>query len=55
MGSGKGSVEFWAVRVEPGRILFELDGIDESKAIGAFKTAATKLPVKTKFIKLLGD
>jgi large subunit ribosomal protein L16 len=53
MGSGKGNPEFWAVRVKPGRIMFELDGIDEEVARDAFSKAAAKLPIKTKFIKRL--
>ncbi len=51
MGSGKGNPEFWICRVKPGRILFELDGVDEKTAREAFELAAAKLPVKTKFIK----
>ncbi|MBI2625318.1 MAG: 50S ribosomal protein L16 [Candidatus Nealsonbacteria bacterium] len=51
MGGGKGSVEFYAYPVKPGRILFELEGISEAEAIEAFLKAANKLPVKTKFIK----
>lgn len=51
MGSGKGAPEFWAARVEPGRILFELDGVDEAIAREAFEKAAAKLPIKTKFLK----
>ncbi len=50
MGSGKGSVEFWAARVEPGRILFEVDGVSEQVAREAFDRASAKLPIKTKFI-----
>lgn len=50
MGSGKGSVEFWAARVKPGRILFEIDGVSEEVAREAFERAAAKLPVKTKFV-----
>lgn len=50
MGSGKGSVEYWAARVEPGRILFEIDGVSETIAREAFDRAAAKLPIKTKFI-----
>lgn len=50
MGSGKGSVEYWAARVEPGRILFEIDGVSEDIAREAFDRAAAKLPIKTKFI-----
>lgn len=51
MGSGKGSPEFWACRVKPGRIMFELDGVPEEIARDAFEKAAAKLPLKTKFIK----
>jgi large subunit ribosomal protein L16 len=55
MGSGKGSVEFWAARVKPGRIMFELDGVSEELARGAFERAAAKLPIKSKFVKRLGE
>ena len=51
MGSGKGAVEYYEARVQPGRILFELDGVDEATAKEAFRKAAHKLSVKTKFIK----
>ncbi len=50
-GKGKGSVEYWAAKVKPGRILFELDGVTEEMARGAFERAAAKLPIKTKFIR----
>ncbi len=50
MGSGKGGVEFWAARVEPGRILFEVDGVPEQIAREAFDRASAKLPIKTKFV-----
>ena len=50
MGSGKGSVEYWVAPVKPGRILFEMDGVSEEIAREAFRLAAHKLPVKTKFI-----
>lgn len=50
MGSGKGSVEFWVVRVKPGRILFEIDGVPEQIAREAFERASAKLPIKTKFV-----
>jgi large subunit ribosomal protein L16 len=53
MGSGKGSVEFWACRVKPGKIMFELDGVSEDIAEIAFKLAAEKLPIETKFVKRL--
>ena len=51
MGSGKGAPEYWVVRVRPGRILFELEGIDEKTAQEALLKASAKLPIKTKFIK----
>lgn len=51
MGKGKGSVEFWACRVRPGRIMFEVEGISEEIAREALNKAAAKLPIKTKFIK----
>ena len=50
MGKGKGAVEYWACRVKPGRILFELDGISEDLAKRAFELGAAKLPIQTKFI-----
>ena len=50
MGKGKGNPEFWAAVVEPGRILFECDGVPESVAKEALGLAAQKLPIKTKFI-----
>lgn len=53
-GKGKGSVDYWAARVKPGRIMFELDGVSEELAREAFSLAAMKLPVKTKFIARVG-
>ena len=50
MGKGKGNPEFWAAVVEPGRILFEADGVSEQVAKEAMELAAAKLPIKTKFI-----
>jgi large subunit ribosomal protein L16 len=50
MGSGKGSPEFWVAVVKPGRIMFEADGVPRDIAIEAFRLAAKKLPIKTKFI-----
>ena len=52
MGKGKGAPEFWACRVKPGRIIFEVDGIDEATARIALYKASTKLPIMTKFIKI---
>jgi large subunit ribosomal protein L16 len=54
MGKGKGSVEYWACKVKPGRILFELDGVPQHLAEGAFERAAAKLPIKTKFVSRVG-
>ncbi|MGM0420150.1 MAG: 50S ribosomal protein L16 [Bacillota bacterium] len=50
MGSGKGAVENWVAVVKPGRIMFELAGIDEDLAREAMRLAAHKLPIKTKFV-----
>jgi large subunit ribosomal protein L16 len=51
MGKGKGQVSYYAFPIKPGRIIFELEGIKEEMAKEAFKIAADKLPIKTKFIK----
>ena len=51
MGKGKGSPEYWACRVKPGRILFEVDGVSEQIAKEALYKASAKLPIKTKTIK----
>src|SRR5919108_2163107 len=50
MGSGKGSPEFWAARVKPGRIMFEVDGVPEDVAREALRLGAAKLPIRTRFI-----
>jgi large subunit ribosomal protein L16 len=55
MGSGKGTPEFWAARVKPGRIMFEIDGVPRSVAARAFELAAAKLPIKTRFVVRLGE
>ena len=54
-GKGKGANEYWAARVKPGRILFELDGVEGGLAAEAFERAAMKLPIKTKVVARLGD
>lgn len=54
-GKGKGSVEFWAARVKPGRIMFEIDGVPQDVAREALDLAAMKLPIKTKFVTRVGD
>ena len=51
MGSGKGSPEYWVAVVKPGRILFEIGGINEETAREAMRLAANKLPIKCKFVK----
>ena len=51
MGGGKGSVDHYVFPIKPGRIIFELEGIPEEQAKDAFRKAAAKLPLKTKFIK----
>ena len=50
MGKGKGNLEFWAAVVQPGRILFEVDGVSEQVARQSLALAAGKLPIKSKFI-----
>ena len=51
MGKGKGSPEYYACRVKPGRIIFEIDGVSEEIAREALYKASAKLPIKTKFVK----
>lgn len=51
MGKGKGAPEFWVAVVKPDRVLFEIGGVDEATAREAMRLAATKLPIKCKFIK----
>ena len=55
MGKGKGSVEFWACKVKPGRIMFEIDGVPQDVARRAMELAAAKLPVRTRFVTRLGE
>lgn len=50
MGKGKGAPEYWVAVVKPGRVLYEMGGVDESVAKEAFRLAAFKLPVATKFV-----
>jgi len=49
-GKGKGNVEYWVAQIQPGRILYEMSGVDENLAKEALKLAAAKLPVSTKFV-----
>ena len=50
MGKGKGNVEFWVCKIQPGRVLYEMEGVDEKMAREAFRLAAAKLPFKTTFV-----
>ena len=50
MGSGKGAVSYWVAVVKPGRIMFEMDGVDEATAREAMRLAGHKLPIKSKFV-----
>lgn len=50
MGGGKGNVEYWVAKVQPGSVLYEMDGVSEDLAREAFKLAAAKLPIKTTFV-----
>lgn len=50
MGSGKGSPEYWVAVVKPGRVLFEIKGVDKELAAEAMRLASHKLPIKTKFV-----
>jgi large subunit ribosomal protein L16 len=54
MGKGKGAIELWAAKVKPGRIMFELGGVDEATAREALRLAAAKLPIRTRFVQRLG-
>ncbi|MDE0991764.1 MAG: 50S ribosomal protein L16 [Rhodospirillales bacterium] len=54
-GKGKGNPEFWAARVKPGRIMFEVDGVPLEIAKRAFELAAAKLPIRTKFVTRMGE
>ena len=54
-GKGKGAPEFWVARVKPGRIMFEADGVSEEIAREAFRLAAMKLPIKTRFVYRTAD
>jgi large subunit ribosomal protein L16 len=51
MGAGKGNVEFWVAKVQPGKVLFEIEGVDEATAREAFRLASAKLSVATMFVK----
>ena len=49
-GKGKGNVEYWVAQIQPGKILYEMSGVEETLAKEAFELAAAKLPIKTKFV-----
>ena len=55
MGSGKGAPELWVVRIKPGRILFEIDGVTTTLAKEALSLAAAKLPIKTRFVERIAE
>jgi large subunit ribosomal protein L16 len=55
MGKGKGAPEFWAARVKPGRIMFEIDGVPEDIAREALRLGAAKLPIRTRFIQRIAE
>ncbi|MCB1381516.1 MAG: 50S ribosomal protein L16 [Notoacmeibacter sp.] len=55
MGKGKGSVDYWAARVKPGRVMFEIDGVNEEIAREALRLGAAKLPIKTRFIQRIAE
>ncbi len=55
MGKGKGATEYWAARVAPGRIMFEIDGVSVEVAREALSLAAAKLPIKTRFIERIAE
>lgn len=50
-GKGKGNVDHWAAKVQPGRVLYEIEGVSEQQAREAFRLAAAKLPVRTTFVE----
>jgi large subunit ribosomal protein L16 len=55
MGKGKGAPDYWACRVKPGRIMFEIDGVPEDIAREAMRLAAAKLPIKCRFVQRIGE
>jgi large subunit ribosomal protein L16 len=55
MGKGKGAPEFWAAKVAPGRIMFEIDGVSEDIAREALRLGAAKLPIRTRFIQRIAE
>jgi large subunit ribosomal protein L16 len=55
MGKGKGAVDYWAARVKPGRIMFEIDGVNEETAREALRLGAAKLSVRTRFVQRIAE
>ena len=55
MGKGKGSIDYWAARVKPGRVMFEIDGVSEEVAREALRLGGRKLSIKTRFIQRIAD
>ena len=55
MGKGKGNPEFWVARVKPGRVMFEIDGVNGDLATEALKLASAKLPIDTRVVRRLGE
>ena len=55
MGKGKGAVELWAARVAPGRIMFEIDGVNEETAREALRLGAAKLPIRTRIVARIAE
>ena len=55
MGKGKGAVEYWAARIKPGRIMFEIDGVSEETAREALRLGAAKLSVRTRFVQRIAE
>ena len=55
MGKGKGTPEFWAAKVKPGRIMFEIDGVKEDTAREALRLGAAKLPIRTRIVQRIGE
>ena len=55
MGKGKGAVDYWACRVKPGRVMFEIDGVSEETARAALALGAAKLSVRTRFVQRIAE
>ncbi|MQT13747.1 50S ribosomal protein L16 [Segnochrobactrum spirostomi] len=55
MGKGKGAPEYWAAKVKPGRIVFEIDGVSEETAREALRLGAAKLPIRTRFVQRIAE